>query len=278
MTVIDFAPGHHGHFLEYVVNNYIFNIDAPVKNLFQSSGAAHNINISTRYQERKIVTSGHYSSFDYVYPSDTRKVIWVKHAPELDFVLLVNVFHRCHPDAVTGKDVNIREIMQLHQDAMFESGQSLAKLRSNWYAKLQERHFAQYESKHQTDLATFDFDYSSFFYIDKFILELRTLADFLQSKFTYNQSFVTLYQEFISKNQGWHQYRHARALLDAVLTNRSESIDQSDWQTQSWTNHQLSQLFKIYDGELYSTDQYPSDTRYIHNLIAKFIVDYDANF
>jgi hypothetical protein len=280
MTVIDFAPGQHGHFLEYVVNKYIFNINAsiPTNNLFQSSGAAHNINNSLEYQKRKIVFSGHYSSFNFTYPDQAEKIIWIDHAPNLDFILLTNIYHRCHPNAVNGTEVNIHEITQLHQDAMFDADQTLQSLRNNWYTKLQERHFEQTKLKNNTNLPVFDFKYSSFFSLAAFIEHLQQLADFLNFTFVYNQSFVELYQKFIEVNQGYNQYCKALRIVDAILTNQSCLIDQQDWQLQAYINHQLSKLFKIYDGVLHDRNDYPSDTLILHNLVVEFVNNYDNIF
>lgn len=278
MTVIDFAPGQHGHFLEYVVNNFIYNIDVPIENIFQASGAAHNINNSVEYRARKQVSAGHYSSFNCLYSRNTEKIIWIKHDPSLDFVLLSNIYHRCHPDTVNGTDVNHNKIVQLHQDAMFDSDQTLKSLRNNWYTKLQERHFKQTELKNNTTLSVFDFEYSSFFSLRAFVEQLQKLANFLNFTFVYSQAFVELYQKFINVNQGYDQYCAALKIVDAILTNQSHSIDQNNWQIQSYVNYCLSNLFKIYNGVLHDSDQYPTNTQHVHQLVVDFINNYDNIF
>jgi hypothetical protein len=278
MIVIDFAPGQHGHFLEYVVNTFIYNIGAPIENIFQKSGAAHNINNDAEYQACKQTSSGHYSSFNCTYPKNTDKIVWIKHNPSLDFVLLSNIYYRCHPDAVKGTDVNINQIHQLHIDAMFDSDQTIQSLRNNWYTKLQERHFKQTELKNNTALPVFDFKYSSFFSLQSFIEQLQCLADFLHFTFKYNQSFVELYQKFIEVNQGYNQLCKASRILDAILTNRSCLIEQQDWQLQAYINHQLSKLFKIHDGILHDSNNYPNNTQILHNLVVEFVNNYDNIF
>jgi hypothetical protein len=278
MITIDFAPGHHGHFLEYVVNNYIFKISAPVDNLFQQSGAAHNININSVYQEKKIVSSGHYSSGDYRLPKNTVQVITIKHDPSLDFVLLVNIYHRCHPLAVTGLDLNIDVIRKLHSDAMFKTNATVLEYRNNWFAKLAERHVARAESTTATELPVFEFNYNSFFCLENFIEHLQKLADFLNMTFEYNWSFVELYQKFISLNQGYQKHLQAEKLIDDIINNRYTSIDQADWQIQAYINYKLSKLFKIYNGTLHDTECYPSNTQEIYQLILQFVQSYDSQF
>jgi len=278
MIAIDFAPGQHGHFLEYVVNNFIYNIGVPIENIFQSSGAAHNINICAEYQASKQASSRHYSSFNCPYPKDAEKIVWIKHDPSLDFILLSNIYHRCHPKAVTGMDVNINEIAQLHRDGMFDSNQTLSSLRNNWYAKLKERHFKQTELKKTTTLPVFDFEYSSFFSLAAFVEQLQQLANFLNFTFVYSQSFVELYQKFISVNQGYSQYCTALKIVDSILTNQACPIDQDNWQIQSYINYCLSNLFKIHNGVLHECDQYPNNTQDIHKLVINFVTNYDKIF
>ena len=165
MIAIDFAPGLHGHFLEYVINKFIFGVPSETKNIFQSTGAAHCINWDTTYQKNKIAERGHFSSFDYNYPDKTEKIIWIKHDQELDFVLLINQFDRCSPDAVKSNDFNIDDIKKLHLDNMFDRASTPKDLRDNWYNKLLEFHNNKITSlKHSTDLPVFDFNYGSFFY------------------------------------------------------------------------------------------------------------------
>ena len=54
---LDFAPGLHGHFLEYVCNRYIFKVPYEKNTVFQSTGACHTINTDSEYQKNKVVRS-----------------------------------------------------------------------------------------------------------------------------------------------------------------------------------------------------------------------------
>jgi|APSaa5957512622_1039677.scaffolds.fasta_scaffold81231_2 hypothetical protein len=71
--VLDFSPSLHGHFLEYIVNVYIFGLPK-IENIFNSSGAAHVIDTNKPYQRSKVVHGNHYSIGVKPYPSKLRKL------------------------------------------------------------------------------------------------------------------------------------------------------------------------------------------------------------
>jgi hypothetical protein len=277
MIAIDFAPGLHGHFLEYVVNRYLLKVDANIENIFQFSGATHNIHANEQYVCARVAKCRHFSSFNYLYPTDTDKIIFIQHNPKLDFVLLTNIFYRCHPDTVTGKDVNIKEIQQLHIDAMFNQKFTQAELRNNWFTKLSERHFNQTELKHNSLLPCYMFDYTTFFRLDQFIIELQKLSNFLSVTLTFDKSLIELYNTFIKLNQGWNQYQQCQQIIQAILNNTNYSIP-SNWQIQAYINYQLSNMFKLYDGCLFEHDHYPNNAQDIHYIILTHLKDFDKRF
>jgi hypothetical protein len=276
MIAIDYGPGTHGNFLEYVVHNYILNANLTVENLFQQSGAAHNIYACDHYQKNKTILSSHYSYFKWKYPQNIDKIICIKHDPGLDFVLMVNTYYRCHPEGLNGIDSGIDKITQYHLDSIKVMDLTVKNLRAAWFARLQEQHQVKaMATRNDTALPRFEFDFSSFYCLEKFIEQLQQLSDFLNFTFVYNPTLVELHQKFISVNQGFERYNNATRIVNAILRNLSEDIDQTDWQLQSYINHRLSKLFKIYDGVLHDSDQYPSNTQEIHALVLDFVSQYD---
>jgi len=278
MIALDFSPGAHGHFLSFVVNQYIFDIKLSSTNIFQRSGAAHAINIDPEFLKRQMVCHRHYSYFGYDYPDDTDAVIWIKHDPKLDFVLLTNIFNRCHPNAVQGTDVNLEDIKKLHHDMMFQHEERLHVLRGNWYAKLYENHLRNTLVIQDSDFARFDFDYASFFDITTFVHELRRCADFCGMKFNFCQELVDLHENFLDINQGYQKWCQGHRLLRDILTDRYSAIDTDDWQLQSFINYNVSKIFKIHDGRLFDDDLYPTDTQQIRKIILDFQQTYDLDF
>ena len=273
-VALDFAPGLHGHFLEYICNRYIFRVPYTKDTIFQSSGAAHTINTDSEYQKNKVVGRGHYSSFDHQYPKDTTHVLFVKHNSIYDIILLTNIFYRCHNDCINVDDFNINEITKTHQELM-GPGSSSAEFKCNWYAKLMERHFSATEKQHTTDLPIFEFDYSSFFELDRFLLEIKKTARFLDHTFSYDDSLAKLWVEFMDRNQGYQTYQTANQLFIQIVSNVDAPIP-DDWKIYAYLNYKLSTTFDLYDTpELFGLDTYPSSTKEVYQIVKFYIDNFD---
>ena len=274
--VIDFAPGLHGHFLEYVINRYIFAVDAQVKSIFQSSGACHSINTDPVYQSHKLIDRGHYSAFGNGYPMSAEKIVFVEHDPDLDFVLLTNIYYRCHPDSTSVEDFNVDEIKQLHQSMMFSGTDS--DLRNDWYTKLMEHHFDHADQHPRTDLPVFRFRYRSFFSLYDFLLELKAVADFLEHTFRFDQSLVALWQEFMDRNQGFHLWKESNRLFESVVSGADVDI-KDDWKIHAHLNYQISQVFQLYDHpRLFSQEPYPTSTKEVYDIIVDHVDGFDQRW
>jgi hypothetical protein len=278
-VALDFAPGTHGHFLEYVLNKYIFKVPSTKENIFQSSGSCHPINIDAEYQKHKMVYRLHYSSYDHAYPSDATHVIFIKHHPKLDFLLLTNIFHRCDIRSGHVDDFNVEDIKKLHLEFMNTADStSNVSLRSDWYAKLMERHFHMTEKKHETELPLFDFDFSSFFTLSDFLEELSKVATFLNHTFEFDSSLIALYNEFLERNQGYQAYRQGNQLFEHIVAGDNVDFD-SDWQLRAYLNVRLSTVFKLYDHpDLFDKDSYPTNTKDIHKILMDHLANFDKRF
>lgn len=271
-TAIDFAPGLHGHFLELVVNKYIYGIDFNTIKVFQTSGAVHAININETYQKNKLANHGHYSSFNICYPQSVDSVIFIDHASELDVVLLTNIYYRCHPDSVSVEDFDVQQIIDLHKNLLLHD--SNLGLRNNWFAKLSERHFEHPSKQPNTNLPIYKFPYKSFFNLIDFCKELKKLSKFLDETFKFDSSLVALWNEFINRNQGWALYNHGNALIEKMLNEESLDIP-DDWKLHAFINFQLSKLFDLYDGDLFDNEIYPATTLDLFEIVNNHIKNFD---
>jgi hypothetical protein len=269
---LDFAPGLHGHFLELVINKYIYGIPFGGQTIFQSSGAAHPINLDQDYQKSKIVHRGHFSSFNYAFSKNTEKIIFVKHEPLLDFVLLTNIYYRCHPTAIDSLDFNVDDITAFHRSFLF-AGSDL-ELRNNWFAKLNERHFDHTLMTPNTNLPIYNFDYKCFFNFWDFCQELKNTSRFLNETFKFDQSLCLLWDEFISRNQGWQLYNLGTNLVDAALRGHDLPIP-DNWKLHAFINFKLSTIFDLYDGKLFEQDKYPATTLELLSIITQHVKNFD---
>jgi hypothetical protein len=273
-VALDFYPGLHGHFLEYVCNRYIFKVPYNKGQLFQSSGAVHTINTDIEYQKNKIVHRGHYSSFNNLYPDNTSHIIFIKHNPIYDVVLLTNIFYRCHVDAIKVDDFNVDEITKMHT-AMMTDSSDLVEPKHNWYAKLMEKHFELVDKQPTADLPTFYFDYCNFFKLDSFLLELKKVAKFLNNTFSYDDSLAKLWSEFIDRNQGYQLYCTSDELFTKIVSNIDTAIP-DDWKIHAYLNYKLSTIFDLYDvPALFGSEPYPSRTQKIYQIVKSHVDNFD---
>lgn len=269
---LDFAPGLHGHFLELVVNKYIYGKEFNGDHIFQNTGAAHGINFDSDYQKNKVVYSGHYSSFRVPYPNGTEQVIFIDHCSELDFVLLTNIYYRCHPDAVSKRDVNVNEIMQMHEQFLLEDRN--IDRRNNWFSKLCDSKFEHARIKPSTNFPVYNFDFSSFFHLTDFCNEMKRLSKFLNVTFKFDMSLSELWKEFINCNQGWQLYCQANGLLEDMLLGHNKDIP-DDWKLHAYLNYRLSKTFEVDDGQLYTNEQYPKNTFELLDVVVDHVNNFD---
>ena len=206
MIIIDYGPGLHGNFLEYIINRYIFKIPVTVDQIFHPTGAAHFLKVDKNYQACAIVKAGQWAGSNSL--KDVTQAIYIKHYSPYDFVLLTNIFDRCHPknEQILTKDTIHQEQLKI----MGISENEIQRLRNNWCVKLKEKHCSQFYTKQLGEIPCYDFDYQSFFSLDKFVEELKKTADFLSMTLQYDTSLAKLWNIFIEKNTGWIRYQSAK--------------------------------------------------------------------
>lgn len=263
-VTVDASPGLHGHFLEFVLNRYIFQVPFSGDNIFDPAGAAHLILKNSVYQNTKVAGQSHDSWFDRDYDPKATHVVFVKHHTRLDFVLLTNIFYRSGPIKLIN---NVNDTVTFQLNKMFTHAVSDQELRMNWYSKLMERHLSEFEKKNSTQLPMLEFDYQCFFSLDQFLQELQRTADFLQHAFRFDQSLVDLWYQFMQRNQGYQAFTKVNDLFDQIVCGVEAPID-IDWKQQAYLNYKLSMVFKIFDHpDLVDSDHYPLNTKHINQIV-----------
>jgi hypothetical protein len=273
---LDFAPGMHGHFLEYVTNRYIYDVDE-IKDLFMSSGAVDRIKTFEDYQKAKTVCCGHYSSFGLPMTESTEKIIFIRHTPALDIILLTNIYYRCHAVAARSYDYDVEKIMEYHRTLMPESQEDW-QLKNNWYTKLTERHFDQTLAyNNPRNLPTLNFNFECFFEFPKFVSELQKVSQFLNMTLRYDSSLYDLWCEFMKRNQGYNLYTQANKILSFAYGNQKYKIP-DDWKLHAYINYVLTKSFRIHDGVLHTDNKYPTDTCVLYSIIQHHLNTFDEKF
>jgi hypothetical protein len=278
-ATIDFDPGNHGHFLEYICNKYIFNVSVSTSPFFKSGGA-HKINLDTDYQQNKQITSGHYTYRNRLPVED--KVVYIKHNPKFDLILLNNIFYRCYNDnGISGNsnDLDPTLILNWHADIIFKDGntQNTGVLKENIYSKLMERTHFQPGNVEHSGKEVFNFDFGSFFNLIDFLLELQRLSQFLNQMLIVPQELIADWYTFTKKNQGYQTYLRVNHLTEKILSNQSETIEDNFF-IHAGINVYLAQIARLHDTELHELTSYPTNTQQIYKILLNHFIEYDEKY
>jgi len=262
MIAIDFSPSLHGHFLEYIINRYIFNC-VKIVDVFEESGASDIIETNKEYQDSLIAKCDHYSEFNKEYPHGTTSVIYIKHTERYDFVSFVNSFYRVF-DRTNIKENSPQDIFKFHISNL--EATSECDMRNRLYTKLFKRHFDELYSKKKTDTPVCNFEFGSFFTLHEFISSLRIIADFLNKQLIFNNNLVKDWSKFIKVNQGYQYLLIGETLVDSIIKGKNVLIEDNVF-IHAYINCQLSHAFPIYTGSIFDDEKYPQSTLEVHNLI-----------
>jgi len=273
MFLIDFAPAAHGHFLQYVINNYIFNINCKF-DIFSASGAAHNTEYNSDYNVKSIIDYMHCSSYDQLIPKRYQKIVYIKHDIRYDYIMLYNSYDRCHGFLPSNSQKEL--INAMHDDILSEPND--IRRRANWYSKLMNRSgflTDQVSKQINTDKPVYKFKYSSFFDVNLFYAELQQISKFFADTFTPDDSLAHLHQKFLDKNDGYSSYKKCMNILESIHLNQDTEIT-TDWKEEAFLNYNLTKIYRIHSGDLFNND-YPRNTKIIYNIVQEHLRLLDKN-
>ena len=103
------------------------------------------------------------------------------------------------------------------------------------------------------------------------------MSNYLETTFKFDESLVTLWNEFMDRNQGYHAYILGNKLLNHVYNNNNVGIP-DDWKLHAYINHVIANTFQLYDGELFEAVAYPTNTQQVYKIILDHISSFDARF
>lgn len=265
---LDFFSGSHGHFLEYVINTWLFK-GPRVKNIFNNLGASHCIRSNAKYMSNRRVIAKHFSEFNI--DSDTpdqvvRVCIWDYYTK---WIYQINVIERAGDIPAEKKIEEIPDTIKNTPHA----------LRNNWYSKFnfEENGYAYPDNWRWRDTPAFDFPMESLFDITEFYSALHKLSNFLNTTFVPDLELAQLFHSFLSKNQGWQSYAKCKTLVNESLTGNDIEFD-SNICEQALINSMLTQMIGLFDGELFDSDSYPRNTIQLWNQIDLHLKTFDQRF
>lgn len=268
--LIDFYAGSHGHFLEYMVNCWVFN-GVRTKDLFTHTGACHGAKKNKYYQQESVIRCGHFSQFDIEVSQLPEKVIRIIVE---DFVgtccYQLNVVYRAGD--IPKKDKELASIPShiLHDRSM---------LRNDYFAKLSDEQCGislPNQWKFQ-NVRSLEINMSSMYDFFLFLRTMRRIADFLEQKFSPDSELFYLWSEFMTRNQGWQSWILCNEILKDSIANRDRDI-RLEAEQQALLNVLLSRTLGVFDGDLFDNPDYPTNTRKIYRLIKNHLDTFDARF
>ena len=264
MILLDYVSGSHGHFLEYVINTWVYK-GPRVVDPFTISGTAHQIDQNMSYMESRMVRAGHYTEFNYVPDSILpTKVIKISINQYWgNWIYQINKQRRLG-------DSFLKQTLPIGQ---------YRALRNEWFARLNqiEYGFDVIREWRWSNIDTYDFPIESLFDIVHFYQELYRVAHFLNITFVPDADLANLHRNFLALNQGWQCFSSASSIVKHCLTGECYDFD-SDEMSQAMINSLLNKCVGICDGPLFDQNTYPDNSLELKMCIEKHLVEFDQKF
>lgn len=266
--LLDFYSGSHGHFLEYVVNTWIYR-GPKVANAFVASGACHGAKRDSAYKQAKIVEAGHYTEFDLPVDQEPAKVIEITVDSDFEYICYqVNISHRAGDIPEDKKIEDIPRAVRVRP----------AGLRNNYYAKLNGMGYDAPEHwRWSAQIPQFEFPMRALYNLGEFYSTLKQLADFLEHTFNPDPELYTTWCAFMAQNQGYQSWSRANQLLESALAQRDEEFSATAWE-QAILNYLLTRMFGMHEGPMFFRDAYVPTTGAVWREINETIVTFDSKF
>jgi hypothetical protein len=265
MILLDFYSGSHGHFLEYLVNVYIFRCPR-VDKIFTKLGTSHGIRKDVDYMDSRIVVAGHYSEFN-IPTVDPASVIRLQINTDYGKTIYqINVDCRAGDIPVEKKKQNIPNNIQLTPHL----------LRNDYFSKLK---FLEYGYKMpgnwrwSESACIYDFPMESLFDLTALYSEMNKLSNFLNHSWNPDASLTTVWNEFITANHGVQALKKCKNILEMGLANNPMEFDCTPWE-QAILNLMAQQSV----GCLLDETSFPTNTQEIYQTINRYIETFDNQF
>jgi hypothetical protein len=261
MIAIDFYSGSHGHFLEYVVNTYIFK-GPKIENIFTDLGTSHLIRQNKPYMNQRIAEARHYSEFDLTTDFDFGKIIRIT----IDD-LIGNICYQINVNCRAGDIPADKKNLMIPKTVRASS----AMLRQSYYSKfLFSEH--GYPTPKSSDWKigsadnSFEIPMSSMYNIVDFYKILSELSDFLEQTFVPDVDLYNTWCKFVKLNHGLNSWKKCQSVFEHVVSKKNINF-LFETHEEALLNALFTLSFKIHDGPLFELDQWPSNTSDIYNML-----------
>lgn len=264
--IIDFTGAAHGHFLEYVINSWIGQ-GHRLDKIFTDLGTCHLPNKNSEYMADRLVVCGHYSEHNKVIPTPD-KIVRITINDTFGFsVYRVNLLYR--PGDI-GFETSVKHM---------NVADSVAERRKNIYSKLIdiESKFDPKITWKWLEVPCFEFPMEHLYDQVQFYQTLSKCAKFLNQRFIPDADLANKWHKFMNLNQGTNAYFKSKSIVEDALSQKPRQIETNEVE-QALINFMLSETLEMYDGPLFTDEQYPTSTMEIWSHISNHLNSFDSRF
>jgi hypothetical protein len=305
--IVDFWAGSYGNFLSYVLNRFVFNVPNSDFNPFTSFGTSHLGKINSDYQDNKIVYASHYSfnaylDLDNVDITTRELILSSKETHQLidDTITLTSdtgvirivvddfypVFYnslvRAGDTSIDVDNIEFNTLSKLEHFKFLTLKTTIIEnlgkhihyyrsdLRNIFYSSLYENVLGidKYNKFLPIDNQIYHFNVGKIYDYISFIEELGKISMFVGKRgwdYKHNKLYP-LWQEFIEKNQGHQSYKKCQRIIMHILAADDINFNCNILE-EAYLNSFITKTFNIFDGMDCFDNQYPTNTKQLHDLI-----------
>jgi hypothetical protein len=294
MIYIDFYAGSHGHFLEFLINKYVYK-DPQFENFlpFTDQGTSHNRVFDPNLTESTLqCQSTHYSYDDQQKLVGREKLILIKKIKPDDLIIRIVVEHdslyyiiynahtRAGDISLDVHSLEVDTVAKLKSAKKFQpwlkfidhnNDSPRSILRNMIYSQIREYGmFAQINNFYNftSPSNVINLEISTFY-------DINLLSDFLVS--VADRCSVTvdltglreIWEMFISKVESVYSRKKIDDIFEKIVNNISYDFGKLNIIEEAYLNVRITQTFDIHSGISVFSDNYPSNTKIIKDEICQ---------
>lgn len=276
---IDFFAGTHGNFLELLINLFVYRIDFDIgASQFNANGACHVKNEQKGYYPK--ILCHHYTFLGRTF--SPRDLVIEIHCEQRDMLAaMVNSLVRSGDEVMDITHLHtgtVKKLLQLPKAKPFldtltqehgiRDNYPKSLIRNYFYSKfdIAEHGLDQFnEFSHVGSKMKFPF--SAFYNLEDLYYHLNQCARFLNHEFVPDLRLVTLWQDFMSCNQGYASAVRCQRIIHAVLAQQDMDMSGLNLVEEAWIMHRLIEMFRCYDHSALVNDEFLTSTKDLADAI-----------
>jgi hypothetical protein len=277
---IDFIPGSHGNYLEFVLTKLLFPDELP-NDPFNNLGASHK-----KFYNKKIFFANHYIFYNIPTCNDIISIrfdsddllslmsISLQRAGNIsidDDQLHINTYNKLKNKFYKGLLVNMLDSYKFQLSNVDENNPDIPRHIVREFFKFGFKEpsingFIEHldKMKYSDDKNVHYFPYKAFYDIEKFLLEINKVGQFFNLTYQ-NFDLIPLHTEFLSKQPFKDIKKKTDNIIDAIKQGKNIEISNLTLFQESYINSQLENLYKV---EMpFLQDHYFTTTKEILNYL-----------